>query len=1279
MKNIFFILVLVSFSLFSQKGKDGTGNITGTSTVNIYTSMSSDVSAGSMAVSVTSTVGFSAGDLIYIIQMQGATVNCYPESVNPNNSMPMSFNYGSIVSYNNAGHNEVQEIASITGNNLNLNCALNHNYTAAGKVQVIRVPRYSSLTITSTGIITCPQWNGTTGGVIAIEVDGSTTINTGGKIDASSLGFRGGIVNGNTATAFGGGSWGHLNHAEGAMKGESIAGDTLNYTAFAGKFAKGAVANGGGGGTSNNAGGGGGANAGDTSLWTGKGNPDISIASWITAWNLEAAGTSTMTSSGGGRGGYSYSNSTSSPTVTAPGSGSWSGDSRRVQGGLGGRPLDYNSGRVFLGGGGGAGDHNDNYGGAGGNGGGIVYILSYGNISGGGQILANGQAGYNTKTTGNPAINDCNGRDGAGGAGGGGAIVINSTGTLSSLTVSATGGNGGNQQMKSGYLTGTPMAYGPGGGGGGGYIGTNATATISTNTSGGTNGIVQYLSGSNTCKIDDQFPPNGATKGGAGSVINSLPSPSTITAVTAYTICSGQSLSLTATSTNTSATINWYDAITGNTIIASGTVYTTPTYTAAGTYTLYAGSCPGTYRQPITITVSNGLSLNVNSPTICSGETTTLTATGATTYTWLPGNQNTSTISVNPSSTTVYTVSGSSGSCSGSVTSTVTVLSQPTLNVSNQSICSGETITLSTTGATNYTWMPGAQNSSSISVTPSVTTSYTVTGANGTCTNSAVVSVSVTPTPTISVSSLTVCAGQTATLSASGAASYTWSPGNVTGTTYTDNPSGNTTYTIVGATSSCTAQTTASVTVGSDISIVVNSPVICSGQSTTLTASGATNYTWSPGGANTASIIVSPTATAIYSIDGTNGSCSGTGSSTVTVNTNPTLTVTSTAICSGQTATLSASGANTYTWSNTIYTSTQTVSPSSNTTYTVSGETNGCVSSATTEVIVTTTPTISVNSATICSGETATLTASGATNYTWSPGNQNGSSITDNPLTTASYTVTGDNGGCAVTATTQIIVNSSSAISASVDVTSGCAQVCTHFQINNSASCGTLTIVYGDGNSGNNLSHCYQSTGSYTPYVVCTATNGCVSNYTLTTPVEVFSKPVASFAVAEGNTVTVGSSINLQNNSTNANSYDWTFCNGGSNTAVNPTEVVADTGLCCITLIAQSSNNCSDTAIQCIKVINEASIIVPNVFTPNGDGKNDVFKIISSGLKTLHVTIYDRWGLKMYEWDGINGYWDGKSKSGALAPAGTYYFILTYTDVKDQSKNEKGFITLIGN
>jgi gliding motility-associated-like protein len=85
--------------------------------------------------------------------------------------------------------------------------------------------------------------------------------------------------------------------------------------------------------------------------------------------------------------------------------------------------------------------------------------------------------------------------------------------------------------------------------------------------------------------------------------------------------------------------------------------------------------------------------------------------------------------------------------------------------------------------------------------------------------------------------------------------------------------------------------------------------------------------------------------------------------------------------------------------------------------------------------------------------------------------------------------------------------------------------------------------------------------------------------------------------------------------------------------------------------------------------------VIPNVFTPNGDGKNDVFKINSNGLKSLNCVIYDRWGLKMYEWDGINGSWDGNAKTG-IAPDGTYFYIINYTDLKDTATTEKGYLNL---
>jgi hypothetical protein len=150
----------------------------------------------------------------------------------------------------------------------------------------MEVPRYLSLSVT--GTITCPAWNGTTGGVIAIEVAGNTTINATGRIDASALVFRGGYSNARAVGLVGGSSRGLISQLEGGFKGEGIAGDTVLYhQLFNGPHCKGAVANAGGGGNANNAGGGGGANAGDTGAYNGLGNPDISQAKYVAAWNLE--------------------------------------------------------------------------------------------------------------------------------------------------------------------------------------------------------------------------------------------------------------------------------------------------------------------------------------------------------------------------------------------------------------------------------------------------------------------------------------------------------------------------------------------------------------------------------------------------------------------------------------------------------------------------------------------------------------------------------------------------------------------------------------------------------------------------------------------------------------------------------------------------------------------------------------------------------------------------------------------------------------------------------
>jgi hypothetical protein len=203
-----------------------------------------------------------------------------------------------------------------------------------------------------------------------------------------------------------------------------------------------------------------------------------------------------------------------------------------------------------------------------------------------------------------------------------------------------------------------------------------------------------------------------------------------------------------------------------------------------------------------------------------------------------------------------------------------------------------------------------------LTVSPASTTSYTVTGANGTCTNTAVANVTVNTLPTISVITPTICSGNSTVISATGANSYTWSAnaGSVTTSTASVTPPGNTTYTVTGINANnCTNTAVGTVSVSASVTVSVNNPIICAGSSATLTASGATTYSWNSG-QTAATITVSPLSTTVYTVTGTQNGCTGVQTSTVTVVTNPFVNVPPATICTGSSATLTASGSSTYTW-----------------------------------------------------------------------------------------------------------------------------------------------------------------------------------------------------------------------------------------------------------------------------------------------------------------------------------------------------------------------------
>lgn len=369
----------------------------------------------------------------------------------------------------------------------------------------------------------------------------------------------------------------------------------------------------------------------------------------------------------------------------------------------------------------------------------------------------------------------------------------------------------------------------------------------------------------------------------------------------------------------------------------------------------------------VTATVSTGGSLAVNSPSLCAGSTVTLTATGATSYTW-SGGPNTASYAVSPSSTSIYTVSGiGSGGCINTQTTQVTVSSLPPTSVLSNSICAGATATLIASGASTYSWNTGATTANLI-ISPSSTTVYTVTGTSAAgCVKTATGTVVVGTAPAISVSSASVCAGSPAVLSASGVTSYTWASGP-NSASYTVSPSSTTVYTVTGNLTGCSvpATATATVTVNSIPTISTSgSATICAGDAATISATGAASYAWNTG-ANTAATSVSPSATTTYTVTGSSAQgCSDNGFVTVTVNPAPVISVSSVSVCAGNPATLNASGVSTYTWNTGANGPGLSVSPSATTVYTVSGNVAGCnvTASQTATVTVSPLPSVSLTSA----------------------------------------------------------------------------------------------------------------------------------------------------------------------------------------------------------------------------------------------------------------------------------------------------------------------------
>jgi len=362
------------------------------------------------------------------------------------------------------------------------------------------------------------------------------------------------------------------------------------------------------------------------------------------------------------------------------------------------------------------------------------------------------------------------------------------------------------------------------------------------------------------------------------------------------------------------------------------------------------------------------------------------------------------------------------------------------------SVCRGQSLVLNGTGSLSYTWSTGA-TTNSISITPTVNTTYTVNGidAHG-CLLRSVQTVSVHESPTISVTgSPNLCIGRTATQVAVGASSYTWSNGAISSSLVVT-PAVATIYTVTGtAPGGCTASIATTVNILPLPSLTVTGThTVCAWSAFTLEASGASVYGWSDGSHSaTLSLVPHPSLqTHTYYVTGVSAiGCFTRQTVSVTVMPLPTVSIAGNTqtVCAGSVLTKTALGASGYTWSTGDKSNVANLLPLSNTIYTVTGANNfGCTNTATTLITVKPTPTVTTQDVQACSGDTFTLSVTSVSaqgvSYTWYPDQVRGYSITSVAGSAAIYTVTASNSACTASATSSLSIISSTTLSISPDV-----------------------------------------------------------------------------------------------------------------------------------------------------------------------------------------------------------------------------------------------------
>ncbi len=533
----------------------------------------------------------------------------------------------------------------------------------------------------------------------------------------------------------------------------------------------------------------------------------------------------------------------------------------------------------------------------------------------------------------------------------------------------------------------------------------------------------------------------------------------------------------------------------------------------------------------ITVTAIPAISIS-SSQTLCEGQTIALTSSGGGDYSWTGPDGFTSALQ-NPTLTGAtsnksgtYSLTVTANGCTASATTAVTVNPLPSLTInSNQNICEGNSINLTSSGGGDYAWS-GPNGFTSTSQNPTINSSnvintgvYSLSITTNGCTANATTSITVHPIPALTAgANQTICEGDVLNLTATGSGDFSWSGPNGFSSA-AQNPTINTAalnqngvYTVTLSLNGCTNSATTSVTVNSVPIVTINSSLtVCEGSDINLTSSGGGNYSWSgPNGFNSSlqnPIITNSTLDnqGTYSVTVTTNGCGSSATTSVNITPLPSISTNSDlTVCEGTPISLSGAGGGSYSWSGPNNYSSALQNPvisssSSNNAgvYTLTVISGVCTVTATTSVTVNPLPAITMNSnLTLCAGYPINLTASGGGDYAWS-GPNGFSSILQNPTIASStlsnagiYSVTVTNMGCTSMATANVSINPIPAAPPS-----GAQNVCAGGNLSLATTCtgGSVPVWFSDIAGVNAISaNLTNVTANATYYVACEL-NNCLS------------------------------------------------------------------------------------------------------------------------------------------------------------------------------------------